>query len=115
MNDKKLPEVTDQQRWQTVTFWREHEARLRRRNLVSEEGLGWISMCTQPDCIGYDGMKGQIRPAELGKWDMLEVFKMAGFAFDECLLLVDITESEWAQQERREELRNAGYDPDDPM
>ncbi|OGN16321.1 MAG: hypothetical protein A3C88_00885 [Candidatus Yanofskybacteria bacterium RIFCSPHIGHO2_02_FULL_50_12] len=111
----QLPEVTEQQRQQAVEFWWRHAENLRAQNLVSEEGLRWIAMCTRnPNQIGYDSMLGQIRPGELGKWDLLETLKMSAlFDLDECLHLAGISSTEYAKMERDVHLHAVGVDPDD--
>lgn len=110
------PVVTHEEKMKTVLFWRQHAEHLRANKLVSENGLSWISMCTDsPEKIGYDGMEGQIRPGDLGKWDLYGILQMSCmFKEAELLLLADISPTMKAAEDRREEILYSGFNPDDP-
>jgi hypothetical protein len=101
--------VTRDQQIESAAFWRRHLQFLRSRNTVSEEALTWLGYFTKPDAIGYE--QGQIRPGELGKWDLYYLL-MEWLGGSDLYIVCDLTASTVAQEEKREQLRNRGYDPD---
>jgi hypothetical protein len=114
-NNTGLPEVSDKEWMDTVSFWRQHVKNLRKTSLVSDEAISWVVSCTRPECIGFNSTEGElIRSGEIGKWDMFQMAREGGFSTQESLLMADLTPSQLAQEEHRESLKDAGFDPDDP-
>lgn len=108
-------QVSAKERIDTYSFWRRHAENLREHNLVSDDAITWVMICTKRECIGFDSSKGEIiRPGGIGKWDMYDMALQGRFSDQECLLMADITPSEFAAEERRESIRDSGFDPDDP-
>ncbi|MEK9195218.1 MAG: hypothetical protein AAB975_02490 [Patescibacteria group bacterium] len=106
--------ISGKERIDAVLFWKRHADNLRKTNVVSHEAITWVMTCTKPECIGFNSMEGEvIRPGEIGKWDMFEMARQGGFGTQECLLMADITVSQLAQEERREYMKDWGFDPDD--
>lgn len=107
-------EISDKERMDAVLFWARHADNLRQTNAVSHEAVAWVVTCTKPKCIGFDSREGEvIRPGEVGKWDMFEMAWQGGFSTQECLMMADITASQFAEEERREYMKDWGFDPDD--
>lgn len=106
--------ISDKDRMDTVLFWERHADNLRRTNAVSHEAVAWVAICTKPECIGFDSLEGEIiRAGDVGKWDMFEMARQAGFSTQECLLMADLTASQLAEENRREYMRDWGFDHDD--
>ncbi len=111
-----LPEVSHKERMEVSSFWRQHAENLQEKKLVSEEAATWVMICTKPECIGYDSLKGEIvRPGDIGKWDMFEMARAGMFNNQECLLMADITPSQLVEEERRDSIRDSGFDPDNKV
>ena len=109
----EFPQVSQKELIDTVSFWRRHAENLREKHLVSDEAITWVMICTKPACIGYDSTKGEvIRPGKIGKWDMFEMARQGGFNEQDCLLMADITPTQLADEERQENMRDSGFDPD---
>ncbi len=110
-----MREIASEEREDAVCFWRRHADHLAEKGLVSEEAVRWVRTCTGPDSIGHDQDKCEIiRPGENGKWDMHYMAQSQGFSPEECLLMADLTSSQLADMERREEMTERGMDPDSP-
>jgi hypothetical protein len=111
-----LPVVSPAEKIATVNFWKQHAEQLRDSKLVSDLGLQWISICTSStDNIGYGG-EGQIRPGDLGKWDLYGLLEMScNFQPAELLLLADISPSEFENEKKRTEMSDYGLDLDKPQ
>lgn len=108
-------DISDKERMEAVTFWKRHADNLRQTHSVSDEAINWVMICIKPKCIGFNSMEGEvIRPGEVGKWDMFEMARQAGFSTQECLLMADITISQLAEEERRDFMMELGFDPDNP-
>lgn len=110
------PNVTEKERNDTHSFWREHVEALRAQKLVSEEAITWLMQCTQRRCIGYDTMKGEIiRPGEIGKWDLYDMCQHTRLPDQEILLISGLTPAEIAKEKLDRELSDRGVDPENPI
>jgi len=98
-----------------VRFWTDHLRVLEETGKATPDVLGFLSFTKDPRNIGYDTWEGNIRPGELGQWDVQQLLLMGGFGSpDECMLLAGFSTLQVADEQGREELRRAGVDPDDP-
>ena len=104
-------EVTEQERAGAVRYWAQHIAGLQGAGLP-DDVMAALGMMTAADNIGYE--QGEIRPGDLGKWDVYELCKMWGFAEAHCLLASGLSAAELKIENDRMTLESAGVDPDDP-
>lgn len=87
--------VTERERAEAVSFWRQRGKALNGNPSVSVECLLCLSIYTQPNCIGYG--QGKIRPGKLGQWDMYYFLTLDTEATDtEALLISGLTATEVA-------------------
>jgi len=77
--------------------WNRHKQAV--QAMGSEEGLRWLSILTQPTNIGEED-QGQIRPGELGKWDVYYfLFQNTSIPKAEALLLSGLNASQVEEQD----------------
>ncbi len=96
----------------SVEFWARHFNALQNIEGLSEEGLSSLRSITSPLNIG-DG-ENQIRPGEMGKWDVFSDPLICELPRIEQLLLSGLSAGEVAADEYRWRLHDAGVDPDNP-
>lgn len=108
-----LPKVTPEEKADAARFWRDHLEALQNKDLLKPRVVSFVGSATQADNIGYE--PGQIRPGKLGQWDLYDLLREFGCSEEECLLASGLTAGEVAAEERREELRRCGVNPDDPQ
>jgi len=107
-----IPKVTEKEMGATVKYWRQHLDALQKNDLVKPDVISFVSEATQADNIGYDS--GQIRPGNMGQWDIYDLLLEFGCSEEERLLTSGLTADEVAEEERREKLRSRCVNPDDP-
>lgn len=105
-------EVTPSERQEFLTFWAKQRQAVQER--LSEKTMKWFSIYTSRDNIGYEF--GQLRPGEMGKWDLYSWLTDPEIGCDEndALIVSGLTAQEIAEEERRENLRRNYADPDNP-
>jgi hypothetical protein len=106
-----IPELTMREKSDTAAYWGNHADELARLGL-SDRVVASVACYANPNSIGYD--QGQVRPGDLGKWDVyysLKDYLTPG----EALLASGLSESEVAAEDERNRLRDTyGIDPDNP-
>lgn len=101
-------EVTRQERQESISFWRQHEAVLQEGKLCDEEAMRWLHIYTQPNNIGYEF--GMLRPGKMGQWDLYDN-TMEMLSQDQRLLISGLSAGEVTASDRDERY---GLDPSDP-
>jgi len=103
--------LVSRQQQESAWRWRKHLEAVKKIGGVSDEAMSLANSHVKADNIGFE--QGEIRPDEkLGQWDLYYSLLYCNIPPDECLLLSGLSASEIAEQNRREELENAGIDPD---
>jgi hypothetical protein len=112
MTENKLPELTQDQQRKEHARWQKHLHGL--KGQVDDESLRMALMwVAEPKQIGYG--QGQIRPGELGRWDIFFELEIFGVSRAERLLLAGLTEEQLNEAERRDWLEINFVDPDNPQ
>jgi|GEM_PF-1933021 len=94
-------------------WWKNHISELEKRGVVSKEHLDNLRLfITKPEDIGYNSDCGQIRPGDLGQWDIFYNLDGWGIPYSVKLLLSGLSDAEVKNEETREKIRNFGLDPD---
>lgn len=95
--------VSDRNEMEWVAFWKKHELHLHDSQTVSDRGIRYLNILTQPDQIGHG--VGKIRPNIHGKFDVyLTLSRLSFCGVREQLALSDLSE----------EFLLHGFDPDNP-
>ncbi len=78
MTDTTLPVVSIEEKQTWAKHWAERSEQLRKQGNELAECVGWYGNI---ESIGYES--GQVRPGELGRWDMY---------FNVCMFLSDFSQ-----------------------
>jgi len=106
-------EVNREEQIKASSWWREHIDSLKSRNLVTDNGHQSVLLFTcNPENIGYD--QGQIRPGELGQWDIFYELEMFGIPYAERILLSGLSDIQVQAEDKKMKMENLGYNSDDP-
>jgi len=100
--------VSNEELYQSLNFWRAHHTRL------ADEGtppklLEEIPLTSER--IGFG--QGQIRPGELGQFDVFYASEPY-HSLQDRLLISGLSEDKVKETEREQEMKDFGWDPDNP-
>lgn len=107
-----MPEVISDDPKQAAQYWQIFVRRLKMASGVREEVISYLSMMTQPEGIGFD--QDQVRPGEIGRWDVFYMGQELGWTENERYLASGLTRAQVHKEERDDEIRDMGLDPKNP-
>lgn len=98
----KMTQLAEFNRWQ---------ARLPLLDLTERERQIIGPMVGSLDNFGFE--EGQIRPAELGQWDVyFTLWQDWGLPKERCAMMAGLDIAEIRREENREIMKDCGFDPD---
>lgn len=106
-------EISQEQQVESLDWWRRHISRLEARGVATSEELYSLRIhVAGVDAIGYGS--GQIRPGDLGQWDVFFALEQFDILYEKRLLLADLSDSAVQREMEKNEMQSLGYNPDDP-